>query len=90
MTNLSHFIKAQKINWIKRLLQNKETVPYEYVSKFLNMDLKDYLKCNIEATDLPDELPMFYKEILSAWFAIKQSQKPLTKRKEKSYGTINI
>ena len=75
MTNLSHFIKAQKINWIKRLLQNKETVPHEYVSKFLNMDLKDYLKCNIEHTDLPVELPMFYKQVLSAWFSIKTEPK---------------
>ena len=71
MTNLSHFIKAQKINWIKCLLDNKGTVPYEHVSQFINMDLQDYLKCNLDPIDLPPNLPQFYKEILSSWFAIK-------------------
>jgi len=75
MTNLLHFIKAQKINWIKRLLNNKETVPYVYVSQFINMDLKDYLKCSLESTDLPPNLPQFYREVLSDWFAIKKEPK---------------
>ena len=35
------------------------------------MDLKDYLKCNIEATDLP----MFYKEILIPIFTHKNRAK---------------
>ena len=33
MTNFSHFIQAQKVNWIQRLLNNKETIPYEYLSQ---------------------------------------------------------
>ena len=71
MTTLMHFIQAQKINWIKLLLDNKDTVPFEFVSQFINMGLKDYLKCNINPDKLPSNLPSFYQEILSSWFSLK-------------------
>ena len=90
MTNLSNFIKAQKTNWIKRLLQNKETVPYEYISQFINMDLKDYLKCSIESTAISLNLLPFYKEVLNAWFSLKAEPKTIEKVQREIYGTIDM
>ena len=90
MTNLSHFNKAQKIYWIKRLLNNKETVPFEYLSQFIKMDLQDYLKCNVEPIALPPDLPKFYNIVLSAWFSIKTEPKTTDEYKEKFYGITNI
>ena len=75
MTNLMHFIQAQKINWIKLLLDNKDTVPFEFVSQFINMGLEDYLKCNINPDKLPSNLPSFYQEVLSSWFSLKLEPK---------------
>ena len=71
MTNLQHFTNAQKVNWVKRLINDKETVPYEYICQFINMKLQDYLKCNINPNNLSKKLPDFYKEVLQAWFSLK-------------------
>ena len=76
MTNLVHFIHAQKINWIKLLLENKDTIPFEFLSQFINMGLEDFLKCNIDPDNLPNNLPAFYQEVLSSWFSLKLE--PLT------------
>ena len=72
MPNLHYYVKAQKMNWIKLLLNNKTTVPYQYLSTFLCMKLNDYLKCNTDADDLPKDIPKFYQEILQAWFSMKE------------------
>ena len=71
LTNLQHFTNAQKVNWVKRLINDKETVPYEYICQFINMKLYDYLKCNINPNNLSKKLPDFYKEVLQAWFSLK-------------------
>ena len=60
-----------------RLLQNKETVSYEYISQFINMHLKDYLKCSIESTAISLNLPPFYKEVLNASFSLKAEPKTI-------------
>lgn len=72
MINLDQYIKAQKINWIKLLLNNKDTVPYSYISAFIDMTLEHYLKCNLNASWLPKKLHKFYKDVLSEWFSLKQ------------------
>ena len=71
MTNLNHFIQAQKINWVKQLLDNKDTVPFEFLSQLINMTLEDYLKCNIDPDNMPNDLPTFYHEVFIAWFSLK-------------------
>ena len=72
MPNLYHFIQSQNVNWIKRLLANQSTLPFNYISTFIHMPLEHYLKCNPDPNDLPRNLPTFYKLILSSWFALKQ------------------
>ena len=75
MPNMKHFIKAQNINWIKRLLENTQSLPYAYVSSFIKMSLDDYLKSNIGQNGLPSEMPIFYKNILADWFSLKEEPK---------------
>ena len=72
MPNLDHFIQAQNINWIKRILENRSTLPYHYISTFIRMPLEIFLKCNLHQDCLPNKLPKFYKAILLAWFSLKQ------------------
>ena len=38
--NLNNVIKSQKINWIKKLIDNRKTLPYAYVSTFFNMPIE--------------------------------------------------
>jgi hypothetical protein len=57
--------------WLKRLILNKETLPYVYISKFLKMKLEDYLKCNIMEDTIDTRIPEFYREILAYWFSEK-------------------
>ena len=39
MINLEQYIKAQKNNWIKLLLKNRDTVLYSYISTFIDITL---------------------------------------------------
>ena len=71
MTNLTFYNKAQKINWIKILMENKETIPFDYIGTFLNVKLEHYLKSSIDPETIPYNLPTFYKEVLNAWFQLK-------------------
>jgi len=72
MPNMKHFIKAQNINWIKRLFENTQSLPYVYISTFIKMSLDDYLKSNIDKNGLPPDMPVFYKNILADWFSLKE------------------
>ena len=72
MPNLDHFIQAQNINWIKRILENRSTLPYHYISTFIGMPFEIFLKCNLHQDCLPNKLPKFDRDILLAWFSLKQ------------------
>ena len=72
LPNLHHFIQSQNVNWIKRLLENQSILPFNYISTFIEMSVDHYLKCNPPTKNLPKKLPIFYKSILSSWFALKQ------------------
>ena len=76
MLNLDKFIQSQNITWIKRLLDNQSTLPFSYISSFIEMSFDHFLKCNLNPNCLPRNLPQFYKSILLSWFALKQE--PLT------------
>ena len=72
MTNLFCYNKAQKINWIKIFLLNKETMPFKFLSTFINIKFEHYLKCNVDPLAISQNMPNFYKEVLSAWFSLKK------------------
>ena len=72
MTRLDIYVIAQLTNWIKRFINNRETIPTHYISNFIDMTLTDYLKCNIEKNDIPDTMPQFYQNVLNAWLSLKE------------------
>ena len=49
MPDLDNFIQSQNINWIKRLLENQSTLPFAYISSFINMSFEHFLKCNFKS-----------------------------------------
>lgn len=69
--NVKNFLAARHISWIKLLRNYKESIPWFYLNSFLKMKLDDYLKCTAENIDIPNNIPTFYKEILSTWFKTK-------------------
>ena len=75
LTNLECYIQAQKMNWIKRLLHDENTVPAQYVSSFIEMKMIDFLKCNIDSNEISLNIPEFYREVLHAWFCLKKEPK---------------
>ena len=75
MTNLNVFITAQKINFIKRLVENESLFPAKYLTSFIEMNFKDFLKTNADIADLPQNIPAFYKEVLTGWFSLKEDPK---------------
>ena len=60
MTNIKFHIAAQKINWVKHLMNNPESYSYKYISNLINMNLIDFLKCTIDPEQLPNIIPLFY------------------------------
>jgi len=55
------------------------------------MGLKQFLKCNFDPDDLPSDMPMFYRQVLHAWFALKkQPSNALDIRREILYFNKNI
>ena len=47
------------------------------------MTLTNFLKCNFNPSDLPNNIPIFYHQILFAWFLLnKEPQTPLNIRRE--------
>ena len=72
MTNLKCYIAAQKINWIKNLLNNRRAFPFKYLSSQLKMSLQDYLKCSVDTALLPNNISHFYKDILGHLFTLKE------------------
>ena len=35
MINFDYYVMAQKVNWVKRLLENQTTIPFLYLKKYL-------------------------------------------------------
>jgi hypothetical protein len=72
MTNIDNYVLAQKAGWVKRLLLNKETVPYHYLKQFMpGISLEHFLKCSMSPEDLPLMIPLFYRQVLYAWLSLK-------------------
>ena len=69
MTNIDNYVLAQKAGWVKRLLMNKETVPYHFLNQFMpGISIEHFLKCSMNPEDIPLMIPLFYRQVLYAWF----------------------
>ena len=70
--NIELFVKANRATWIKRLLMVNNRCT-QYLAMFLpKMDFSHFIKCNYNPTDLPQETPRFYHQVLFAWFNFKK------------------
>ena len=78
MPQIDNYIMSQKVSWIKRLLANQETAPCQYLMQMLpDMKFSDFLKSSFDPRHIPDYIPEFYRQILFAWFDLKQAPKSI-------------
>ena len=78
MVDFDQYVMAQKANWIKRLLENKSTIPFHFLTQFLpKIDFEIFLKCSFDPDKLPAHIPSFYRQILCAWFFLKSDPKDI-------------
>ena len=62
-------IKAQKISWIKRIINNPNAAWLQHLyTQLPNMNIIDILKCSMDDDDL-NKLPEFYKQVFDFWFS---------------------
>jgi len=89
--HIDYYVKANKAIWVKRLLNDKDNW-VQYLKTYLpDISLKQFLKCNFDPDDLPFDIPMFYRQVLHAWFALKkQPINALDIRREILYFNKNI
>ena len=71
--HVDSYVLANRAAWIKRLLDIRSS-NLSYLQMFLPDITFDYfIKCNYNHEDLPVEIPTFYRQILYAWFVLKQA-----------------
>jgi hypothetical protein len=68
MLDVDSFLKAQKVMWVKRLLEpgkaSWKAVPMLFLNKLLGADT---FKCNMSCKEKPKDFPGFYWQILKSW-----------------------
>ena len=73
MLDISSFLKAQKVMWVKRLLTpdkaSWKALPSLYLESQLGLDI---FKCRATCTEKPAGFPGFYWQVLQAWFETKE------------------
>jgi len=58
--------------WAKRLQELDDLHFMSYLESFLSeMQIEDILKLSVNPESLADEIPLFYKQVLHAWYTIK-------------------
>jgi hypothetical protein len=80
MLDISSFVKAQKVMWVKRLSTKDKAswkaIPNYYYSKLLGVNT---WKCNLICKIQPTYLPDFYWKVVKYWSEVKQlNDSPLT------------
>ena len=76
-------IKAAKIKWIQRYLEQQEkdwNVTFEAFCKKKN--LTAFLMSNFMLNELPENLPSYYQESIDAWFYVKENNKDYQSKAE--------
>jgi hypothetical protein len=95
MLDISSFLKAQKVMWVKRLTSPDEAswkaVPKFFFESQLGLDI---FKCNMICDKKPEDFPDFYWQIIQAWFETKNlielEATPINIRKESLWLNKNI
>ena len=86
MIDLDIYVMALKANWVKRLVENRDTVHIIILTSiYPGFTLEDYFKYSVNP---PFQIPFFYMQVLFAWFNIKKDPKHANDLR-KVYGLIN-
>ena len=77
MIDLESMINAQRVMWIKRLFSQKEKASWTAFLEFkcysiFKITASDFFKCELHHDNLVTTWPLFYKQLLAAWFRLKQ------------------
>ena len=71
------------------MLLNVDACWLQLLKTFLpEMSLQDLLKCNVDPDNINFDIPNFYRQVLCAWFQLKQNLKVLWKLQETLYVCI--
>ena len=69
LPDIHTFIVSQKASWVKRILNAENSHFLPYLSEFLpDMYFSDILSLNVDATQLSPDIPLFYLQMLHAWY----------------------
>ena len=69
LTDIPSYVKAQKLNWIKRFLVNENNV--SYLQEFIpELSINHYLMCTINPKHIVHPILTFYRQVLTAWFEL--------------------
>ena len=71
LTDFDSFVKAQKAECAKRLLDNDQPVAQFLQQSIDSMSIVDLLCCTLKPAEIPLELPLFYRQVFHAWFTLK-------------------
>jgi len=75
--NIELIVRSQKVAWIKRMLENREAAWMQLFYSILpHMKIHHLLKCSIDPLLLSDDIPLFYRQVLYAWYELNTT--PLT------------
>ena len=65
-------VLAQKAYWVMRILDSELYIS-DYLQSFLpRMTIEHFLGCNCKPSTLNNNIPLFYRQILQAWFSLQQ------------------
>ena len=75
MIDLETMIQSQRIMWVKRFFKQTEragwTFHFEFLCNKLKISPTDLFKCNLDPEFLCTTWPLFYHQMLFAWFHFK-------------------
>jgi hypothetical protein len=95
MLDVESFLKAQKVMWVKRLLEpgtaSWKAIPILHLKEFFGLDT---FKCNMSCLERPKDFPDFYWQVIRFWNEIKditrEIESPFTVRRECIWLNKNI
>jgi hypothetical protein len=74
MPDINSLVNAMKVKWLKNIFNNR-ILKHNYIPSvyFNKMEITDFICCNFEIEDIPDELPEYYKQCFHAWLTLKEN-----------------
>ena len=71
-------VKALKATWVLRLLNSTDKNWNIVPNVCFKLKINDFLTCAFDKSDIPGNLPAFYKEVLHSWLHVTQHDEELS------------